>query len=124
MRWLRRLSRLALVAGAAGCVRFHPSLVPAPEASGWRSIGRARVTTVESQYYVLRDVEVTADSVTGYHDVSGTPLQPPNRRRIALHRSEVRRFEEARIDRVRTGILALAAAYVVAVAVSFRSMDW
>ena len=85
MRWIGRLSLCALLAGAAGCMRYQPVGVPAPEASG-RAIRQARVTTVESAYFVLRDVRVTADSVTGWHEVTTNALLPPNRQRIALHR--------------------------------------
>jgi hypothetical protein len=118
MRWIGRLSLVVLLAGAGGCTRFHASNVPAPEPSGWRSIGRARVTTVESRHYLLRDVQVTTDSVTGWHDAE------PAGRRIALHRSQVRRFEQLRVDRVRTGLLALVGAYAVGVYIGLRSMDW
>jgi hypothetical protein len=98
-------------------MRFAATGVPAPEASGWRSVGRARVTTTESRYYELREVQVTADSVTGWH-VAG-----PRGERVSLHRSQVRRFEARRVDPVRTGLLAVAAAYVVAVVMGLRGLD-
>jgi hypothetical protein len=117
MGWMRRLALFTLLMGAAGCMRFAARPVPAPEACGWRAIRQARVTTTESAYYVLRDVQVTADSVTGWDTAS-------NRRRIALHRSQVRRFEQQRVDVIRTGLLATVGAYVAAVIISYRGADW
>jgi hypothetical protein len=123
MRWMRRLALFAVLASAAGCMRFAARPVPAPEPSGWRAIGKARVTTTESAHFLLRDVQVTADSVTGWHEVQGRRLiQPPNSQRIALHRSQVRRFEVLRIAPVRTGLLALALAYGGAILLAFRAM--
>lgn len=117
MRRTMRLLLCALLVGATtGCFRFQAGSVPAPEPGGSRAIGQARVTTTESAYHLLRDVQVTADSVTGW--------EAARDRRIALHRSQVRRFEQERVDVVRTGLLATAAVYVAAVFWGFRGMEW
>ena len=122
MRWMTRVSLCALLAAGAGCMRFQPAAVPAPDASGWRGIGHARVVTVTSDYYVLRDVQVTADSVVGWQAARGT--EPGQMQRVALHRNQIRRFEQKRLAVVRSGLLALVAGYVAAVAISIRGTDW
>lgn len=125
MKQIRRLAIVALLAASAGCMRYQAGAVPMPAPEETRRIGTARVTTVESAHFLLRDVRVTADSVTGWHDVrTSTSLQPPNSQRIALHRSQVRRFEQERIAVVRTGLVALVVAYVAVVAYSLRTADW
>lgn len=92
-----------LLAACAGCTRWQPASLPAPRAEqGPLQFRHARVTTVESAVFVLRDAAVTADSVTGWHEVGTGPLQPVNRQRIALHRGQVRAIERARTDEVRT----------------------
>lgn len=118
MRLTMRLLLCALLGGAAGCMRFQAGTVPSPGPEGSRTLGQARVTTTESRYYRLRDVHVTADSVVGWNTARSADGQ-----RIALHRSQVRRFERERVDVVRTGLVAAVAAYVVLVVRGLHALD-
>jgi hypothetical protein len=92
---------LCLLAASA-CTRWQPVAAPAPG-----PVRHARVTSNENAVLVLRDVEVTADSVIGWHDVATAPLQPPHRQRIAMHRGQVRSIEQGTQDPARSGLLAL-----------------
>ncbi len=120
MRWTMLLLCALLAGATTGCFRFQAGSVPAPEPGESRTIGQARVTTTESRYYLLRDVRVTADSVAGW-DTARNAAGP---QRIALHRSQVRRFERERVDVVRTGLVVAAAAYVAAVILGYRGAEW
>lgn len=95
---------------AAACTSWRPVATPAPG-----TVRQARVTSVENAVFVLHDVQVTADSVTGWHEVATDPLQAGHRQRIAMHRSQVRTFEQSGTDPVKTGLLAVLIAGAVAV---------
>lgn len=81
---------LLMMAPMGACTRWVPVTSPEPSAEAARTIPRARVTPVEGEPMLLRDVRVTADSVVGWR-----PL-PTGRERIALHRDQVRLVEEQR----------------------------
>ena len=118
MRLTMRLLLCALLAGATGCMRFQAGAVPSPDPGGSRTISQARVTTTESRYYLLRDVRVTADSVVGW-----STTRDAGRQRIALHRSQVRRFERERLDVIRNGLVVAVAAYVLIVIRGLHALD-
>ncbi|HEX2076894.1 MAG TPA: hypothetical protein VHG08_04270 [Longimicrobium sp.] len=100
-----------LLAACAGCTRWQPAALPAPRAEqGPLQFRHARVSTVENAVFVLRGAAVTADSVTGWHEISTGAFQPVNRQRIALHRSQVRAIEQASTDEVRTTVFVAAMA--------------
>jgi hypothetical protein len=94
---------------ATACTGWRPVTTPAPG-----PVRQARVTSVENAVLVLRDVQVTADSVIGWHQVLTDPLQAGHRQRIAMHRSQVRTFEQSATEPARTGLLAVLIAAAVA----------
>ena len=102
----------ALLVGASGCVHFDVVEVPAPTPGESRSVGWARVTTTGSRFYQLRDVRITADSVVGWEEAPN--LDPDARRRIAIHRDDIRRFEERRLNAAHTVLLGGAFAALLA----------
>ena len=112
MRWMRRLMVCALLVGASGCMHFDTVEVPAPAPGASRTIRWARVTTTESRFYQLRDVRITADSVVGWEEARN--LDPAAKRRIAIHRDAVRRFEERRLNAAHTVLLGAAVAALLA----------
>ncbi|HEX6911622.1 MAG TPA: hypothetical protein VF142_14570 [Longimicrobium sp.] len=112
MRWMGRLMVCAALVGASACVHFDPVEVPAPQPGEARSVGWARVTTTESRFYQLRDVRITADSVVGWEEARS--LDPSARQRIAIHRSDIRRFEERRLNAAHTVLLGGAFAALLA----------
>ncbi|HYR10079.1 MAG TPA: hypothetical protein VEQ60_20065 [Longimicrobium sp.] len=100
MKTIARLFAVLLMIAATGCTRYRTNALPAPE-EGPVSLPAARVTPRGmGTMVVLKDVQVTADSVTGWAE--GTPdpsglLRGP-RTRVAMHRSEVLLFEPATPD--------------------------
>jgi hypothetical protein len=111
MRFVLTLAVPLCLIAASGCTGWKPVSTPAPG-----RVSQARVTSVENAVLLLRDVEVTADSVTGWHEAGAGPLQPGHRQRIAMHRSEVRQFERGETDVVKTGFLAVLAGCTAALA--------
>jgi predicted small lipoprotein YifL len=92
----RRLAILLLIA-LAGCTKHRPRTLPPPE-EGAVSLRSARVTPRETgRMVVLRNVQVTADSVIGWSegapDRSGLLTGPGTR--VAVHRSDVLVYEPA-----------------------------
>ena len=99
---MKRIALLLLVMAAlGGCTHWKTTGTPAPQV-----IPRARVTPVTAERVVLRDVQVTADSVVGWY-----PLPTGRRAWVTLHRDEVERFEERRMNPLPNALLGLVAAY-------------
>jgi hypothetical protein len=110
MKTIPRLLAVLLLTALAGCTRYRQHTLPAPE-EGPVSLPAARVTPRGTgTMVVLKDVQITADSLTGWAE--GTPdpsglLRGP-RTRVAMHRSEVLLFEPATPDnRATAGSLLL-----------------
>lgn len=98
---------LLLMAGAA-CTRWQYTYpLPAPGEAP-RTFGAGRVTTAQSGMLVLRDVQVTSDSVIGWHGET-----EERRRRVAVHRSQVLVFDRRVTDPWRTGSAVLLGAVTV-----------
>ena len=101
---MKRIAFLLLVMAAlGGCTHWKTTGTPAPQP---QAIPRARVTPVTAERVVLRDVQVTADSVVGWY-----PLPTGRRAWVTLHRDEVERFEERRMNPLPNALLGLVAAY-------------
>ena len=107
------LSTLAFT--ATGCTAWkHTHPLPSPD-TGSTTFRAARVTPrAGGMMMVLRDVEVTADSVTGWlprEDPNPAAIaagrRPEPRRRVALHRDDVLVFERGGTDPWRTGSAVL-----------------
>lgn len=119
MRPVPILFALALTAAVSGCSRYRPGTLPAPEETPV-TLNAARVTPRGAGWMVvLRDVRITADSVTGWRagdpDPSGWMRGP--RQRVALARDEVLVFEPAQRDPWATaGVVALGVVVTYAVA--------
>ena len=101
---------LLLLLALGGCTRWEVVPTPAPRAEGPRTVGRARVTPMESGIVILRDVQVTADSVIGWRNMPSGRHQ-----RVALHREQVRIFEHRGLNPVPNALVVLVAAYAVVV---------
>jgi hypothetical protein len=100
---------LGVLMAAGGCThwKYVPEF-PEPR-EGPSTFGAARVTPGgNGMILVLRDVEVTADSVIGWEGE-----QRRDRRRVALHRDQVLMFERRAVDPWRTGSAAVLAVLVV-----------
>lgn len=121
MRWMMRMALFALLAASAGCTGFAPAAVPGPGPSGWRPIGHARVTTTESRHYLLRDVSVTADSLVGFEEAPKRDRAGMSR--IALHRSEIRRFERVQVQAFRSIALGLVLLYGALALLGLQGLD-
>jgi hypothetical protein len=94
------LLAVLLLTAAAGCTRYRPNALPAPE-EGPVPVRAARVTPRETgTMVVLKNVQITADSVIGWRagepDRSGL-LSGPSQR-VAVHRSQVLLYEPAVYD--------------------------
>jgi hypothetical protein len=105
---------LLLAMAAGGCTRWQQVYpLPAPSDAP-RTFGAGRVTTVEDRtMLVLRDVEVTPDSVIGWMGETEA-----GRQRIAVHRSQVLVFDRRVTDPWRTGsavLLGVATVYAALV---------
>lgn len=104
---------LLLMAGA-GCTRWQYTYpLPAPGEAP-RTFSAARVTPAgNGPMLVLRNVEVTSDSVIGWHgEAEG------QRQRIAVHRSQVLVLDRRVTDPWRTGsavLLGVATVYAALV---------
>jgi hypothetical protein len=113
MKRIARLSLGILLMAAAGCTRWqytHP--LPAPGEAP-RTFNAARVTLAAGTTVVLRDVEVTPDSVVGWRGGRHRGLQ-----RVAVHRSQVvvlDRSEPAPLKTAGATLLAVLVAYGTAV---------
>lgn len=122
---MKRIARLSLgalmAAAAAGCTRWqytHPLPSPGEEL---RTFGKARVTVPAGTMLVLRDVEVTADSVIGWRGERRRGLE-----RVALHRSQVVVFDRRAFDGWRTAgasVLAVLVAYGAAVVYALATLE-
>jgi hypothetical protein len=112
---------LLLMAGA-GCTRWQYTYpLPAPGEAP-RTFGAGRVTTVDGgTMLVLRDVEVTPDSVIGWQgETEG------RRQRIAVHRSQVLVFDRRVTDPWKTAgasVLALVTVYIALVAYYIATLE-
>ncbi|HLM67239.1 MAG TPA: hypothetical protein VK358_06915 [Longimicrobium sp.] len=114
---MKRIARLSLgilmAAATAGCTRWqytHP--LPAPGEAP-RTFGAARVTVAgQGTVLVLRDVQVSADSVTGW--LGKTPGQ---RQRLAIHRKQVVILDRRASDPWGTAGVSLLTVVVAYVAV-------
>lgn len=105
MKIVRRLLLLGFTLASAGCAGWQRMSPPEPAPDGSAPPGVVRVTTIHGATVELTSVVVTADSVVGSR-ASG----PWAGERLALHRSQVRHFEEPGVDvketTLFTGILA------------------
>ncbi|HYW12900.1 MAG TPA: hypothetical protein VE871_13160 [Longimicrobium sp.] len=120
MKLIPGLSLGLLLMAAGGCTRWqHVQTMPAP-AEPPATLRSARVTPAQGgQRVVLRDVQVTADSVIGVTDGE-------MRRRVALHRSQVVVLERRVTDRWKTAgasVLALATVYIALVAYYIATLE-
>lgn len=114
MKLVQRLLLLGLILATAGCVGWQRMSPPAPAPDAPPSDRVVRVTTIHGATVELTSVVVTADSVAGLR-ANGPWVGD----RLALHRSQVRHFEEPGVDVKETTLLSgvLAAWAVLAFAV-------
>lgn len=105
MKLVQRLLLLGFILATAGCTEWRGTSLPAPESDAPRSLGLVRVTTINGATVELASVVVTADSVAGLR-ANG----PWVGERLALHRSQVRHFEEPGADVKETALLTGAVA--------------
>jgi hypothetical protein len=105
-----RLLAVLLLIALGGCTRWRIDTLPRPEAGAvW--LRAARVTPIGTgRVMVLRDVRITADSVTGwYRPVDPSGLLSGPRTRVAVHRDQVVVYEQPAPDpRATAGGVALA----------------
>ncbi|HEU0301001.1 MAG TPA: hypothetical protein VFR37_16175 [Longimicrobium sp.] len=120
MKTIMRLSVVLLLIVFSGCTRFRVRTLPQPEEAPV-SVGAVRVTPRETgMMVVLRNVQVTADSVIGWRagDPEAYGFFPGPSQRVALHRDQVLVYEPAVHDGWATAggvVLGIVVAYGLAV---------
>ena len=88
-----RISAAVLAFTLVACTRFEMRTLPSPEA-GPVSVRAARITPRHSaRIVVLRDVRITADSLTGWVDPDASGPPSVVRERLALSRDQVLLYE-------------------------------
>jgi hypothetical protein len=116
MKVIQRLLLPGFIVATTGCVGWQRMSPPAPAPDGPPSDRVVRVTTIHGAMVELTSVVVTADSVAGLR-ANGPWVGD----RLALHRSQVRHFEEPGTDAKETalftGVIAAWAVLVFAVGV-------
>ena len=89
MKLISRLFLGVVVMVSAGCMRWEPVFIPAAADGEPPTLGTMRLTPPDlGRTLVLREVQVTADSVIGWRSEDGVPV------RVALHRSRVAIMEK------------------------------
>jgi hypothetical protein len=113
MKIVQRLLLLGFIIAPAGCMGWQRMSPPAPAPDASAPPGMVGVTTIHGATVELTSVVVTADSVVGLR-ANGPWVGD----RLALHRSQVRHFEEPGVDVKETTLLTgvLAAWAVLALA--------
>ena len=105
MKLISRLFLGAMLITSAGCMRWEPAFIPPAPAPDREPpvLGTMRLTPPDlGRTLVLREVQVTADSVIGWRDAGGVPV------RVALHRSRVAMMERYDANALETlGLMAL-----------------
>ncbi|HYR10080.1 MAG TPA: hypothetical protein VEQ60_20070 [Longimicrobium sp.] len=123
MMLLRCALLVLALAAASGCMRWRQmrTLPPAQEAPV--SLRSARLTTTGAEapartprLVLLRDVQITSDSVIGWAKGAGD--------RVAVHRDQVSVLESPAVDGWRTaGVAALVVLIAYGVAVMYALMN-
>jgi hypothetical protein len=110
MKLISRLSLGAMVVLSAGCMRWEYMPMRTAPDNAPNSLGTVRVTLLETgATMMLRDVEVTADSVIGW-------TTGPAEDRVALHHREL--F----LERSRTNLWATAGVIVLTLLVAYGAV--
>jgi hypothetical protein len=113
MKLVQRLLLLGLILVTTGCAGWQRMSPPAPEPDAPPLDRVVRITTIHGATVELASVVVTADSVAGLR-ASGPWVGD----RLALHRSQVRHFEEPGVNvgetTLLTGVLAAWAVLTLA----------
>ena len=109
IKLVRRLLLVGLVAATAGCVEWRGTSLPAPAPDAPRSLGAARVTTVDGRTLEMDAVVLTADSLIGSR--AGGPWAGE---RLALHHSQVRHLDLRRFALSRTVLVTVIVSLILA----------
>lgn len=108
MKLISRLSMGVMVIVSAGCMRWQRVSIPAAPDNEPPTLGTMRLTPSDlGRKLVLRNVQVTADSVIGWRYAGGVPV------RVAVHRSRVSAMEKHDANRLQTTIVVVLTLVVV-----------
>lgn len=108
MKLALRLFLGAMLIASAGCMRWEPAFIPPAPDREPPVLGTMRLTPPDlGRKLVLRNVQVTADSVIGWRYAGGVPV------RVAVHRSRVSAMEKHDANRLQTTIVVALTLVVV-----------